>query len=65
MQQEYDATLLFGHDYDQILAWAARGDRLIPVKKARAEAWAFLTGIGAGNARVFVRFLREMFGKKR
>ena len=26
MQQEYDATLLFGHDYDQILAWAARGE---------------------------------------
>ena len=26
MQQEYDATLLFGHDYDQILAWVARGE---------------------------------------
>lgn len=25
MEKEYNATLLFGHDYDQILEWTARG----------------------------------------
>ena len=25
MQKDYDATLLFGHDYDQIMDWVAQG----------------------------------------
>ena len=25
MEKEYDATLLFGHDYDQIVAWSEKG----------------------------------------
>ena len=25
MEKEYDATLLFGHDYDQVVAWAEKG----------------------------------------
>ena len=25
MQKDYDATLLFGHDFDQIKEWSAKG----------------------------------------
>ena len=25
MEREYDATLLFGHDYDQIIQWSEKG----------------------------------------